>query len=732
MSAPNIAGAPLPQRARRFWEVRFGGVRERVEVFLERERGQLPPWFVVGFGTGIAAWFAFDQPSYWLAFLCTCAAVAVIGFTARGGRAERAAGWVGLAMTLGCALVWARSAYVAAPRLDRPLVTAFRAEVERVETRTSKGDLRLTLAPIGNKLPPRVRVSVKQKAAPTGIAAGSVVELRARLAPPPPMALPGGYDFARDAWFRGIGGVGRALGTIKVVQSSGNSGIDAIRERLGAHVRRELPGANAGIAIALVTGDQNSVLEADAEAMRRSGLTHLLSVSGLHIAAVVGAAMLVTLRLLALSERLAVRFNLVLVAAGAGALAGIAYTLLTGAQVPTVRSCVAALLVLAGIALGRDAISIRLLAVGALLVMLFRPEALAGASFQLSFAAVASIIALHSSGWARRTLQRRDEGIAARVNRALLAMVATGLVVEVALIPFALYHFHKAGLYGVAANIIAIPLTTFVIMPLEAGALLLDIASFGAPIWFLAGLSIDALLGLAHMVADSRGAVAMMAAMPPLALGLMIAGGLWLCLWTSAPRFYGIVPIVLGAAGASLSPTPDLLITGDGRHLALVDADGTPLLLRERSGEFIRSVFADSAGFDDEPEDLASRPFASCSRDSCIAIVERGGRRWQILATRSAQSIEWRALVRACAAADIVVSSRWLPRHCTPRWLKLDRDSLARTGGVAVYLGKQPRAATVAGRIGKHPWAAGVPRRIGYGPRPQRQESVDAPIRNRT
>ena len=730
MSAPNIGLAPLPQRARRFWETRFGGWRESVEAFLERERGQLPPWFAVGFGSGIAAWFMLDRPRHWSAFLCVAAALALIGFALKGGRAERAAGWFGIALMLGCALVWARSALVAAPRLERPLVTEFRATVERVETRTAKGDLRLTLAPLGSGLPPRVRVSLKLKGAPDGIAAGAVLDLRARLAPPPPMALPGGYDFARDAWFRGIGGVGRALGTVKVVESGGNSGIDAVRERLGAHIRSRLPGPSAGIATALATGDQNSVLEADAEAMRRSGLTHLLSVSGLHIAAAVGAAMLLTLKLLALSERLALRLNLILVAAGVGALTGIAYTLLTGAQVPTVRSCIAALLVLAGIALGRDAISIRLLAVGALLVMLFRPEALAGASFQLSFAAVASIIALHSSGWARRVFARRDEGVAARIGRALLAMVATGLVVELALIPFALYHFHKAGLYGVAANIIAIPLTTFVIMPLEAGALLLDVAGVGAPVWFLAGLSIDALLGLAHMVADSRGAVAMMAAMPPWALGLMIGGGLWLCLWTTRPRFFGLVPIMLGAAAAALSPAPDLLVTGDGRHMALVDADGTPLLLRERSGEFIRSIVADSAGFDDEPQPLESRSFASCSRDSCIAIVERGGRRWQVMATRSAQSIEWRTLVDACASADIAVSSRWLPRHCTPRWLKLDRASLARTGGVAVYLGEAPRVETVAGRIGQHPWAAGVPLPRRYDPPSGRQESANAPIRH--
>ena len=96
MSAPNIGLAPLPQRARRFWELRFGGVRVALEDFLERERGQLPPWFVVGFGAGIAAWFTLDEPRHWAVFLCLSGALALIGFSLRGGRAERAAGWFGL------------------------------------------------------------------------------------------------------------------------------------------------------------------------------------------------------------------------------------------------------------------------------------------------------------------------------------------------------------------------------------------------------------------------------------------------------------------------------------------------------------------------------------------------------------------------------------------------------------------------------------------------------------
>ena len=195
------------------------------------------------------------------------------------------------------------------------------------------------------------------------------MQLRARLAPPPPMALPGTYDFARDAWFRGIGAVGKTLGLVTVLQPAVPGGLDGARERLREHIGQRLPENSAGIAIALVTGDQNAVDQDDADAMRRSGLTHLLSVSGLHIAAAVAFAMMLSLKLLALSERLALRFNLVLVAAAVAAAAGIGYTVLTGAQVPTVRSCVAALLILAGIALGRDAISIRLIATGALVVL---------------------------------------------------------------------------------------------------------------------------------------------------------------------------------------------------------------------------------------------------------------------------------------------------------------------------------------------------------------------------
>lgn len=707
-SAPIIVDAPLEPAPRRFlpqWIAAWiSAIFGRVEAFLERERAQLPLWFAAAFGAGIAAWLWLPAPGQWAAFIVVALGAAVAGISFGSDRAGRAMLLGGLAMAAGCALIWWRSGHVAAPRLERPLVASFAAKVEKVESRAAKGDLRLTLAPSSEALPPRVRVSLPETDAPQGLGKGAIVQVKARLQPPPPMALPGSHDFARDAWFAGIGGVGRAIGPIHLVSGPGGRGLDAMRDGLGKHIREQLPGPSGGIATALATGDQAAVGEEDAEAMRRSGLAHLLSVSGLHIAAVVGAAMLLSLKLLALSERLALRFNLVLAAAGVGALAGVAYTLLTGMQVPTVRSCIAALLVLGGIALGRDAISLRLVAVGALVVLLIVPEALAGASFQMSFAAVTAIIALHHWAPVRHWLAPREEVWPLRFLRGLGGLLATGLVVEIALIPFALYHFHKAGLYGVLANLVAIPLTTFIIMPLEALALILDTAGLGAPLWMATGGAIDLILAIAHRIGTAEGAVAMLPTMPRWAFASMVFGGLWVCLWTGKARIWGSIPFTLGAIGAAMSPVPSLLVTGDGQHLALVRADGVPVLLRSRSGDFVRDLMSEASAYDGDPANLDDQRFARCSRDACVADIVEGGRAWRLLAIRSRNRIDWAVLTRACADADIVVADRMLPRGCVPRWLKLDREALERTGGVAIYLAHRPRAETVASRVAQHPW----------------------------
>jgi len=707
-SAPSIAGSPLPPAASQWCKAGAAGL-ERIEHFLDNQRDQLPLWGASGLGLGIALLFWLPGPLQWQALLCLSASAALGGFLLVPGRTGAAMGWLGLTVALGIGIAWSKAEWVAAPRLDRPKIASFDATLVLAEPRVADGKLRLTLAPHDSTLPPLVRVTLDLAKAPAGLNDGAELRLRARLAPPPPMALPGSHDFARDAWFLGLGAVGKALGDVEVLKPAPPSGLDGLRIRLDAHIQQSLPGPSGTIATAFVSGNQNAIAKTDADAMRRSGLAHLLSVSGLHIAAVVAATMFLSLRLLALSERLALKFNLVLVSAGLAALAGIGYTLLTGAQVPTVRSCVAALLVLAGMAMGREALSLRLVAAGAVLVMLVAPESVVGASFQMSFASVATIIALHTLGPVKRWFERRDEGLLQRTLRNLGSLLLSGLAVEFALMPFALYHFHRAGFYGVLANILAIPLTTFISMPLEAGALALDAVGLGYPLWVATGWSLDLLLWIAHTVGSTPGAVAMLPTMPTWAFAIMILGGLWCALWRGTVRAWGLVPILAGALVAATVPTPDLLITGDGRHVALVEPDGPPLMLRERAGDFTRSQVAENAGFDGDTGWIEDRPTASCNDDACRFDVVRHGRTWHILAFRSPYLAPWSDTVAACARADIVIAERRLPRGCTPRWLKLDRTSLGDTGGLAIRLGDPPRIATVAERLGEHPWALPPP-----------------------
>jgi competence protein ComEC len=683
-----------------------------IEARAEAERDQLPLWLPVGFGIGIAAWFGLPDRAGWFAFLLAALSLAALGLAlASGSRAGRALAFFAIAAAMGCGDAWWRAERVAMPRLTRERTAEFVADVESVQRLAGeKEKVRLVVRPVdAPDLPPRLRINAEAKGVAAALQPGARVRLRGWLMPPAPPAVPGAYDFARAAWFQRLGATGTAsaVETLPGGERSGwRSTLASWRQRIGAHIQARLgSGGEGGIATALATGDQGGLNEADAEAMRRSGLAHLLSVSGLHLTAVVGAVMLLTLKLLALSPALALRFRLTLFAAAAAALVGVAYTLLTGAEVPTVRSCIAALLVLAGIAIGREALTLRLLAVAALAVLILWPESLMGPSFQLSFAAITAIIAFHDHPRIRDFLARREEGLPMRAGRFLAGLVLTGLAVELALLPIGLYHFHKAGIYGALANILAIPLTTFVIMPMEALALLLDPIGLGGPFWWATGQALRFLLGLAHSVASAPGAVAMLPTMKDGAYALMLLGGLWIALWRTRWRWWGAAPFALGAAWALATPPPDLLITGDGRHLALRGPDGEVAILRGRAGDYVRDMLAESSGVDAALRDIDGLPGARCNDHACVATIGREGRQWRILATRTRWPLLIEPLLRACAGADIVISDRRLPRGCEPRWLKADAPFLARTGGLAIRLGDPPLVESVAARVGGHPWS---------------------------
>lgn len=685
---------------------------ERVERFLGAAGFDRAPWLAVAFMAGIFAWFALPTQAEWLALLVGCVAVAfgVAAGLREDGRFPflRQAGIaVALALAAGCATVWAKSALVGTPPIARPWVGELSGTVLGRSEQVAEGRVRLVLATRepGTTRAVRVRLNVPLQADKAGLTAGAQVRLRARLLPPSPPMVPGSYDFARAAWFDGLAATGSVLGDI-TIERPGPPGasLDGLRLALTGVIHERIPGSAGGVGAALATGERGGIAEEDAQAMRDSGLAHLLSVSGLHVTAVVGAAWLLTVRLLGLFPPLALRVPLPLVAALTGALAAVFYTLLTGAEVPTVRACIGSLLVLAALAIGRDPLSFRMLAVAAFGVMLFWPEAVVGPSFQMSFAAVIAIIALHGSSPVRAFLAVREESWLVRMARNAAMLLLTGLVIELALMPIALFHFHRAGFYGALANMIAIPLTTFVAMPILALALLLEPLGLGAPAWWLADRALSLMLWLANWVSAQPGAVSTMPAMGHGAMALFVLGGLWLALWRGRVRLAGLVPILFGTVALAGLRPPDVLVSRDGRHVGLTGLAGEDMVvLRDGGSRYIRDHMTETAGMDGGTVALASLPQARCSREFCALDLERGGRSWRLLIARSDNRVEERALAAACARADLVIADRRLPRSCRPVWLKVDRRMLERTGGLAIDL-TAGKLSTVAERQGAHGW----------------------------
>ena len=302
-----------------------------VENAMEREREQIGLWAPIALAVGISAWFVLPGGAHWLGFCClTMAMVCGAACLPAGTRVRQLCIAGAMTAALGCVLIWGKAAVFGQPPLARPVFTQVTGTVRSVRSVPAQAMVRAMIRPIDRPdLPETIRVNIADVDKPAGLGAGAVIRFRSRLMPPAQPSVPGGYDFASRAYFLGIGATGKALKPIDVLKPSDTR--PDLRARLFDHILERIDGPAEGIAAALATGDQGAIADADAEAMRRSGLAHLLSISGLHVTALIGAVIFLFMRVLALSRHAALNWPLMMIAGAGGALAGIGYTLLTSA-----------------------------------------------------------------------------------------------------------------------------------------------------------------------------------------------------------------------------------------------------------------------------------------------------------------------------------------------------------------------------------------------------------------
>jgi competence protein ComEC len=672
----------------------------------ERERWFL--WLPVGLGLGIVWYFALPaEPPVWAGIaallLLTAALVGRWRFGPTRWSLLAVPAWFAVgAILLGFTVATIRSQLVAAPVLERRGAYQIEATVLLVEGLEQGQRLTLGQPVIENLGPEATPAQLRVRVPPSDlvVVAGDRIRLRAMLMPPSAPVEPHGFDFARYAYFMQLGAVGYAWDAPDLISRadsrSWSLAVSALRQSIAREITHAAPGAAGAVAVALLTGLRGALPEHIWDEWAVAGIIHLLSISGLHMALVAGTVFFTVRIALALAPPLALRLPAKKLAALLALIGAFGYLLISGASVPAVRSFIMTAIMLLAVMVDRNPFSMRLVAFAALVLLLLQPESLIGASFQMSFAAVAALIAVYETGAAKR--RSGGHGLDGRLLLYVAGCALTTIVASAATTPFSIYHFSRFSTYGIVANLIAVPLSAIWIMPLGMLGLLLIPIGLADLCFVLMAQGIEIIIAVAAFVADLPGA-ALDVAQPPLAaLIATVAGGLWLCLWRTPWRRLGVVGIALGCGLMLLARPPDVLVDARGQIVAVRLDDGRLAISPWKRDSWITDSWLQTAGQDEAapwPADGGDDQDLRCDALGCI--VSRGGQR--IALARRPEALE-----EDCALADLVVSYPRIER-CPSGTPLIGPEALWRSGGLALWV-EQGGIETVSVREvrGERPW----------------------------
>ena len=666
------------------------------------QRGHLIGWVPVCLGTGIGVYFLLPgEPGGALTLMLAGAAIVL----AIGGR------WVAyawrplvMALALGCAgtgVAKLRTEIVAAPVLDFRYYGPIEGRIVGID-RSGSDALRLTLDHVRldrvapDAVPARVRVSLHGTVPARPFLPGERVMMTGHLSPPTGPAEPGGYDFRRHAWFAALGAVGYTrTPTLRAAAAQVGDWRTAIfkaRMAVSRGVQAALPDQTGAFAAAILSGDRSGIGQEVLDDLRDANLAHLLAISGLHMGLLTGVVFAALRLALVLVPAVGLRWPTKKIAAGGALSVGAVYLVLSGGNVATERAFVMVGVMLLAVMLGRRALTLRAVAIAAVIVLVLQPEALGGPGFQMSFAATVALVAVF------RMLREVTRDHVPKWARGALAVVISSLVAGLATAPFAAAHFNQVSHFGLIANLLSVPLMGAMIMP--AAVLAACLWPFGLAWLGLAvmGWGLRWILWVAQTVAGWDGAVSHVPSPGGWVLPLITLGALLIILWQGQGRWLGLAAIA-GAfvlwAGAT---RPTLLIAESGGLIGLLTPEGRALSRGSGDG-FVADVWLENDGAPVPQEIAASRP--GILREGRVFRAEIG--RWRIVQVAGKTAL---AEMSGCGGADILISNQWDigPRPC----LVLDATALRKTGAVALTLTETGAVQVRLARTqsGERPWTA--------------------------
>jgi competence protein ComEC len=695
--------------------------RQAVEIEAAERRFFL--WLPVAAGAGVILYLTADrEPSLWYAGFAAIA----FGASAVALRAHRHAQSVTLVLCCICLGLFSaswRAARVAAPALDHIRVTTLEGMIEEMDFREQGARflLRVDQADgLGARATPyRVRLTVKRT---PQFEAGSYVRLKARLPPPAQESLPGGYDFARDAWFARIGAVGNVLGRVTLLTpphppglvDSALMALDRSRNALALRIDTIVGGEAGAVAAAMVTGKRDLLSDDTKDVIREAGIFHIITISGVQMTLMAGIFFVGLRRVLALSPSLALRYPIKQWAAATAILGAIFYDIATGSRVGTERALFMTLIMLGAILAGRQSLSMRNLALAAVLVMLVAPEAILGASFQLSFAAVAALVAVYESH-AEHEAQIRDERaglVAQSPMRARIAALRTffshgapallfaTLCATTATASFMAYDFHELNPYVLIGNPLTLTLIEFFAVPCALLGALLYPLGLDAFVWHYLGLGIRFVLWVARWIGTLPGASTHINVFAPWAIVFLTFAVLSAVIWRSALLRLTAVPLaIIGLIGTMNGPSFDMAIAATGDAVAVRGADGALTIIGRRPSQFTVEQWLGADADARDPHEAIDT--SACDRIGCVGVLADG---------RSvALVLDEAAFAEDCLRADVIVTPLYAPPGCAAP-LVIDRDRLRGSGAMLLRAQGKGWAFDTARAVDEdRPWSPAPP-----------------------